>query len=40
MEAMRQPHFHDRASQDAAWQAIVEVSGVDLSYPASLSAVS
>jgi len=40
MEAMRQPHFHDRASQDAAWQAIVEVSGVDLSYPASLSAMS
>jgi NAD(P)-dependent dehydrogenase (short-subunit alcohol dehydrogenase family) len=33
MEAMRQPHFHDRANQDAAWQAIVDVSGVDLSYP-------
>jgi len=40
IEAMRQPHFHDRANQEAAWQAIVEVSGVDLSYPASLSAVS
>ena len=31
IEAMHQPHFHDRASQDAAWQAIVNVSGVDLS---------
>jgi NAD(P)-dependent dehydrogenase (short-subunit alcohol dehydrogenase family) len=31
MEAMRQPHFHDRANQEAAWQAIVKVSGVDLS---------
>ena len=40
MEAMRQPHFHDRANQEAAWQAIVEVSGVDLSCPASVSAAS
>jgi NAD(P)-dependent dehydrogenase (short-subunit alcohol dehydrogenase family) len=32
IEAMRQPHFHDRANQEAAWQAIVSVSGVDLSY--------
>jgi hypothetical protein len=40
IEAMRQPHFHDRANQEAAWQAIVEVSGVDLSCPASVSAVS
>jgi NAD(P)-dependent dehydrogenase (short-subunit alcohol dehydrogenase family) len=40
IEAMRHPHFHDRASQEAAWQAVVRVSGVDLSYPASLSAVS
>jgi NAD(P)-dependent dehydrogenase (short-subunit alcohol dehydrogenase family) len=31
MEAMRHPHFHDRANQEAAWQAVVEVSGVDLS---------
>jgi hypothetical protein len=31
IEAMRQPHFHDRASQEAAWQAAVSVSGVDLS---------
>ena len=40
IEAMRQPHFHDRANQEAAWQAVVSVSGVDLSYPASLTAVS
>jgi NAD(P)-dependent dehydrogenase (short-subunit alcohol dehydrogenase family) len=40
IEAMRQPHFHDRANQEAAWQAVVSVSGVDLSYPASLSGVS
>jgi hypothetical protein len=40
IEAMRHPHFHDRANQEAAWQAVVNVSGVDLSYPASLSAVS
>ena len=40
IEAMRHPHFHDRTTQEAAWQAVVEVSGVDLSYPASLSAVS
>ena len=37
--AQRHPHLHDRASQEAAWQAVVKVSGVDLSYPASLSAV-
>ena len=40
IEAQRHPHLHDRASQEAAWQAVVKVSGVDLSYPASLSAVS
>ena len=40
IKAMRHPHFHDRANQEAAWQAVVSVSGVDLSYPASLSAVS
>jgi hypothetical protein len=28
---MRHPDFHDRASQEAAWQAVVKVSGVDLS---------
>ena len=40
IEAQRHSHLHDRANQEAAWQAVVEVSGVDLSYPASLSAVS
>ncbi len=29
IEAQRQPHLHDRASQEAAWQAVVRVSGVD-----------
>jgi NAD(P)-dependent dehydrogenase (short-subunit alcohol dehydrogenase family) len=29
IEAMRHPHFHDRANQEAAWQAVVNVSGVD-----------
>jgi NAD(P)-dependent dehydrogenase (short-subunit alcohol dehydrogenase family) len=40
MEVQRQPHLYDRDSQEAAWQAVVKVSGVDLSYPASVSAVS
>ena len=40
IEAQCHPHLHDRASQEAAWQAVVNVSGVDLSHPASLSAVS
>ena len=31
MEVQRQPHLHDRASQEAAWQAVVKVSGADLS---------
>jgi hypothetical protein len=31
IEAMRQPHFHDRANQEAAWQAVVKVSGGDFS---------
>ncbi len=30
IEVQRQPHLHDRASQEAAWQAVVRVSGVDL----------
>ena len=29
IEVQRQPHLHDRASQEAAWQAVVKVSGVD-----------
>ena len=40
IEAQRHPHLHDRANQEAAWQAVVSVSGVDLSYPASVSVVS
>ena len=31
IEAMRHPHFHDRANQEAAWQAVVKVSGSDFS---------
>ncbi len=31
MEAQRQPHLHDRASQEAAWHAVVKISGVDFS---------
>ena len=35
IEAMRHPHFHDRANQEAAWQAVVKVSGVDFSCAAT-----
>jgi len=35
MEVQRQPHLHDRASQEAAWQAVVKVSGVDFFSPAT-----
>jgi NAD(P)-dependent dehydrogenase (short-subunit alcohol dehydrogenase family) len=35
IEAMRHPHLHDRANQEAAWQAVVKVSGVDLPNAAS-----
>lgn len=31
IEVQRQPHLHDRASQEAAWQAVVKISGVDFS---------
>ena len=31
IEVQSQPHLHDHASQEAAWQAVVKVSGVDLS---------
>ncbi len=39
IEVQRQPHLHDRGNQEAAWQALVKVSGVDLSpaKPAALS---
>ncbi len=42
IEVQRHPHLHDRASQEAAWQAVVKVSGIDLSSPrpGSLNAVS
>ena len=41
IEAMRHPHLHNRASQEAAWQAVVKVSGVDFPPAAApLSAVS
>src|SRR5271167_3659928 len=40
MEAMRHPHLHDRANQEAAWQAVVKVSGVDFPSAGQLSAVS
>lgn len=29
IEVQRQPHLHDQASQEAAWKAVVKVSGVD-----------
>jgi len=37
MEVQRQPHLHDRATQEAAWQAVVKVSGVDLSRQARVA---
>jgi NAD(P)-dependent dehydrogenase (short-subunit alcohol dehydrogenase family) len=35
IEAQRHPHLHDHASQEAAWQAVVRISGVELPEPAS-----
>src|SRR6201994_1345986 len=40
IEAQRHPPLLDRASQEAAWQAVVNISGVDFSSAAPLSAVS
>jgi hypothetical protein len=41
IEVQLQPHLHDRAGQEAAWQAVVKVSGFDLSSAAArLSTVS
>ncbi|WP_186060950.1 SDR family NAD(P)-dependent oxidoreductase [Burkholderia gladioli] len=40
MEVQRQPHLHDGANQEAAWQAVVNVSGIDLPYPDWLREVS
>ena len=31
IEVQLQPNLYDRASQEAAWQAVVKVSGVDFS---------
>ena len=31
IKAQRHPHLHDRANQDAAWQAVVQISGSDFS---------
>ena len=35
IEAMRHPHLHDRANQEAAWHAVVNVSRVDFSSAAA-----
>ncbi|BCQ53262.1 SDR family NAD(P)-dependent oxidoreductase [Burkholderia gladioli] len=40
MEVQRQPHLHDGANQEAAWQAVVNVSGIDLPHPDWLREVS
>ena len=40
IEAMRHPHLQDHSNQEAAWEAVVKVSGADFSPPASLNAVS
>jgi len=40
MEAQIQPHLHDGANQEAAWQAVVNVSGADLPHPEWLKEVS
>jgi NAD(P)-dependent dehydrogenase (short-subunit alcohol dehydrogenase family) len=40
MEVQRHPHLHDRANQEAAWLAVVKVSGVDFPSAAPSSAVS
>ncbi|MGY6184478.1 hypothetical protein ACW9YQ_07380 [Paraburkholderia strydomiana] len=37
IEAQRQPHLIDGANQEAAWQAVVNVSGVNLSNLTSLA---
>jgi len=35
IEAMQQPHLHDRTSQEACWNAVVKVSGADLTTAAT-----
>jgi hypothetical protein len=39
IEAQRHPHLHDRASQEAAGQAVVKVSGSDFSSRHNLNGV-
>lgn len=39
IEAQLQPHLHDGANQEAAWQAVVNVSGINWKSAESLSAV-
>lgn len=40
IEAQRHPHLLDGANQEAAWQAVVNVSGVEWPYAESLRALS
>ncbi|MDE1152213.1 MAG: hypothetical protein PW788_06700 [Micavibrio sp.] len=40
MEAQAQPHLHDRGNQEAAWQAVVNVAGVDYSLAKTASSSS
>lgn len=40
IEVQRQPHLHEGANQEAAWQAVVNVSGVDFPMQHPLRAVS
>ncbi len=40
IEAQRHPHLLDGANQEAAWQAVVNLSGVDLAHPEWLRAES
>ena len=40
IEVQRAPHLHDRANQEAAWQAVVNVSGMGLPSAASMSEAS
>lgn len=40
MQAQPQPHLHDGANQEAAWQAVVNVSGADFPHPKWLIDVS
>lgn len=39
LEAMQHPHFHDRDNQEAAWQAVVKISGIDFAPAAQQQAL-